>query len=349
MKKAVLAGYYGFQNMGDEALLEVLVLKLKELNPKIKIVALANNPQETSKRLRIEAVDRAKLLKIIKALWGSDRIIFGGGGLFQDVTSFRSLLYYLGLITIAKIMRNKIFLIAQGIGPLKRKMSRRLLSIVFKLADEISVRDKNSFEILSELYQKRITVTSDPAMLLAVHKRDIKIEDNNKKIIISLRKSPLFTKSKKDMLVQVLKKLIKEEDLELVFLPFHGENDKKVSLEIINMLDGNGKLEEPKTMPQYLVRTMEGAYGVIGMRLHSLVFSAILDIPFVGISYDPKIISFCKSFDSPVLDLETFNPIDLEKAIKEILTLRQTYSKRIKEKMEIQKQDINNYLNRVLK
>lgn len=349
MKKVVLAGYYGFQNMGDEALLEVLILKLKELNPHIRIFVLANNPKEISKKLKVEAVERFNLFHLIKAFFMSDRIIFGGGGLFQDITSLKSLLYYLGLIVIAKIMRNKIYLIAQGIGPIKRKASKILISITFKFVNEISVRDEKSYEILNKLISKNIIITADPALLLPVHKRDLKTDELKKKVVVSLRKSPNFTKSKKDILVQVLKKIIQEENLKLHFLPFHGDEDKKVSIEIINMLDIDCILEEPKTTPQYLIRSLEGSYMVIGMRLHSLIFSSILEIPFIGLSYDPKVKSFCGTFNSPAIDLETLNPIDLEKSIHDVLMLRQTYIKRIKEKLEQQKQIINNYLNKALK
>lgn len=348
MKKAVLAGYYGFGNIGDEALLEVLISKIKEINPKTKIIILANNPKDIFKRLKTPAVDRANILHIIKALFGSDKIIFGGGGLFQDITSFKSLLYYLGLIVIAKIMRNKVYLIAQGIGPIKRNVSHKLLSIIFRMVDEFSVRDKKSFELLSNLYKKKITITSDPALLLK-YRRDVRFDENSKKVIISLRKSPHFTKSKKDIFIQVLKKLMIEENIEPVFLPFHGQDDKKVSLEIINMLDGPLKLEEPQTNPLYLLRVMDGTSIVIGMRLHSLIFAAGLGIPFIGISYDPKVTSFCNSYKSPVFEIESLNPFDLEKSIKDVLSLRNTYSKRIKEICDKQKDNINNYLNEALK
>lgn len=36
---------------------------------------------------------------------------------------------------------------------------------------------------------------------------------------------------------------------------------------------------------------------VIGMRLHSIIFSAVMNTPFIGISYDPKIDRFVKRMD----------------------------------------------------
>lgn len=33
---------------------------------------------------------------------------------------------------------------------------------------------------------------------------------------------------------------------------------------------------------------------LIGIRLHALIFAALMHVPFIGISYDPKIDSFCR-------------------------------------------------------
>ena len=348
MNKVVLAGYYGFGNVGDEALLEVLVSNIKELNPDIKITILANQPKDVQKRLKTEAVNRSNLFHIVGAFYGADKVIFGGGGLFQDITSFRSLIYYLALIVIARVMKVKVYLIAQGIGPLKRKISKRLVQLIFKFIQEVSVRDEKSLEILRQLYSKKIVLTYDPALLLSSNK-EVAINEDIKKVIISIRGFPDLTRSKKDIIVQVLKKLIKEEDIKIVFLPFHGEEDKKACIEILNMLDGHGKLEEPQTTPLYLLRIMEGTYVVIGMRLHSLIFAAGLGIPFVGLAYDQKVTSFCESYKMPVLELENLNPFDLEKDIKEVLSLRQRYAKRIMEVCKQQRENINSYLINVLK
>ena len=49
----------------------------------------------------------------------SELIISGGGSLLQDVTSKRSLLYYLSIIGLGKFFGKKVMLFAQGIGPIR--------------------------------------------------------------------------------------------------------------------------------------------------------------------------------------------------------------------------------------
>ena len=36
---------------------------------------------------------------------------------------------------------------------------------------------------------------------------------------------------------------------------------------------------------------------LVGVRLHSLIHAAIMEVPMIGISYDPKVNSFMKSMD----------------------------------------------------
>ena len=42
----VISGYYGFNNLGDEAILEELIEELKELTESENIVVLSNNPEK---------------------------------------------------------------------------------------------------------------------------------------------------------------------------------------------------------------------------------------------------------------------------------------------------------------
>ena len=98
-KKAVISGYYGFDNFGDEAILNVLVSNLKK--NEIEVCVISKNPQKTSKKLDIKSVYTFSILSILKSIKSSDVLISGGGSLLQDVTSLKSLFYYLFIIFIA--------------------------------------------------------------------------------------------------------------------------------------------------------------------------------------------------------------------------------------------------------
>jgi L-malate glycosyltransferase len=47
-QRVFIAGYYGFGNAGDEAILATMVRHLRELRPGLTITATSNTPAETA-------------------------------------------------------------------------------------------------------------------------------------------------------------------------------------------------------------------------------------------------------------------------------------------------------------
>ena len=107
MNKVVLSGYYGFNNAGDEAVLQAIINSLKKADQDLDITVLSNNPEHTTKAYGVKAVNRWKLNEIAGAIKESDLLISGGGSLLQDVTSKNGILYYLGIIGLARIHKSQ--------------------------------------------------------------------------------------------------------------------------------------------------------------------------------------------------------------------------------------------------
>ncbi|HEX5324797.1 MAG TPA: polysaccharide pyruvyl transferase CsaB, partial [Capsulimonadaceae bacterium] len=169
MKRIVLSGYYGFQNAGDEAVLAGLIMALRAARPEneLEITALSIDPARTKLEHGINALHRYRTGQVLRAIGRADLVLSGGGSLLQDSTSAHSIFYYLAIIRLAQMMGKKTMFIAQGIGPLIRKRSRKLTASVANRCSAITVRDNASCELLREIGVKRpITVTADPALLL---------------------------------------------------------------------------------------------------------------------------------------------------------------------------------------
>ena len=98
MNKIVISGYYGFANAGDEAMLTSIVRALRGVQPEIDLTVISGNPAETSAKHKVKSIYRFNFFKIYNALKNADMLLSGGGSLLQDVTSLRSLFYYLFII-----------------------------------------------------------------------------------------------------------------------------------------------------------------------------------------------------------------------------------------------------------
>ena len=316
MKNILLAGYYGFGNLGDEAILEMVLKQLLEITDRDNIAVLSGNKEETSNKYNINTIDRYNVLSIIKRLKTSNAIVFGGGSLLQDVTSKRSIYYYLFLIKLAKLMGNKVVMLSQGIGPILNEKSRKITSNTLNKVDYISVRDKQSKEFLEEIGvdKNKISLSADPVInFRSDEKQENRFEDK-KRVCFSLRNWKSANVSGK--ISQVTKKL-NENNIECYFIPFYYNED----LELINEIEKN--IGESATYYKERLSTNE-AYDIIknmnllvGVRLHSLIFAASANVPFVAVSYDHKVDHFVESVNMNVAC--SIDEIDIDTLYDEIV------------------------------
>ena len=128
-KRVVLSGYFGFKNFGDEAILSLLVNKLQ--SDKHRITVISHDPNYTKSIYKhIRSVYTFDFTNIIGAISKSDVLISGGGSLLQDVTSIKSLIYYLLVIFIALFLKKTVIIFAQGIGPINSLLGNILTKII---------------------------------------------------------------------------------------------------------------------------------------------------------------------------------------------------------------------------
>lgn len=316
MKNILLAGYYGFGNLGDEAILEMVLKQLLEITARENITVLSGNKDETSNKYNINTIDRYNVLSIIKRLKTSNALVFGGGSLLQDVTSKRSIYYYLFLIKLAKLMGNKVVMLSQGIGPILNEKSRKITSNTLNKVDFISVRDKQSKEFLEDIGvdKNKISLSADPVINFRSDEKQENKNEDKKKVCFSLRNWKNANVSGK--ISSVAEKLT-ENNIECHFIPFYYNED----LELVNEIEKN--IGEVATYYKERLSTNE-AYDIIknmnllvGVRLHSLIFAASADVPFVAVSYDHKVDHFVESVNMNVAC--SIDDIDIDQLYNEII------------------------------
>jgi polysaccharide pyruvyl transferase CsaB len=173
MSRILISGYYGFNNAGDDVVLYGIISSLRREQPHISLSVLSNQPDRTAALFGIPAYNRWRLSTIVRELKRCDLLVMGGGTLMQDVTSPRSVLYYLGIVSIAKLLGKPVVFYAQGFGPILKSFSRRLIKQVVNRVDVITVRDYESGEDFKAcgVTKAPVYVTADPA--LTIHPDDI--------------------------------------------------------------------------------------------------------------------------------------------------------------------------------
>jgi len=266
MEKVLLGGYFGFENIGDDAILlsEINFLKKENFIPIILT-------KSDKKIFNEESIDRYNFLKIIKFKNQFNSFILGGGGILQDSTSFRSLIYYLSLINLMKFLNKKVILLNIGIGEIKREISKKLLLKTLKKCDLIIFRDEYSYNFFDDLSNKFIS--SDSSFYLNFQKKE-----KEDLILVSLRYFKNLDLNKFKIFIDRLKEKI---SLNFEFIVF-----SKEEIELAKYLNLNYFYSKN---PVETIEKISTSKFLIGTRYHSIIFSILTETPFIGLIYDIKV------------------------------------------------------------
>ena len=302
MSKIVISGYYGFGNAGDEAMLTAMISSLRRLEPDAEFTVLSGNPDETQERHGVKAVYRMNALDIVRSVASCDLLVSGGGSLLQTVTSERSLYYYLSVMLLGKTFGKPVMIYAQGVGPVYSSAARRAVRCIGNQLNLITVRDEGSLLELQRIGVKRppIYVTADPVLSLPpadlafgrsiLQSHGVKTDDTI--IGMSVREWKDMAHYKK-VLAQVADKLA-AKGAKLVFLPMQ-QPDVEAAERIASYMQAPSIVINQEYRTEELLSLMGNLDMLIGIRLHALIFAAVMNVPFIGISYDPKIERFLDS------------------------------------------------------
>jgi polysaccharide pyruvyl transferase CsaB len=306
-----LSGYYGFSNAGDEAVLSSIITGLKaQFGPAADITVFSGSCETTEKLHGVKAVSRSPL-GINAAVGDCDLLISGGGSLIQDATSLKSLLYYLGVIWLARDCR--VMVLGQGIGPLRRRISKILTRFVLNKVGMIAVRDRESAELLRQIgvTEPPIHVTADPTFILEPCSdeetesllADSGIKPGEAVIAVSMRSWPGCPQIA-EITAEALEKLADNLNARILLVAMQSPDDFVVARKIHQWCPDAAIQSKPWNPRQ--VRGVLGQCSLVaGMRLHALVLASSAGVPCLGISYDPKVESFMNAANQPCIPLET--------------------------------------------
>ncbi len=347
MKKIVISASYSGTNLGDEAILESIIKNIYKINKGFKVIVLAWDRQAVSdfhKELfkkydikvsqeiggRFQLKQPSNFFSILKSFFciaSSDFFIWGGGGIINDEGYYLS--RYLLTLRIAQFFKKKTFVFAVGVKKIPDKKMLKIVKNCVEKASLVSVRDQKSKEnLLSMGVNTDIKVVADPAFLLVDNSKNTTSKDSYGQVNIGLNLRPWFDRiihgleerRKIDVAISnlavVLLELKKEINFKIYYFPFDLKKDKAVLKKIKKLISQEIEINYIKQFKNLheMKENFKKMDVFIGMRLHSIIFSIILNIPFYSISYTEKTSSLIELIDcrDNYVELEDLASIDFD-------------------------------------
>ena len=301
--RILLCGYYGYGNIGDDALLTAAVKRARKEYPKSFITALTRRGDKNTRDFGVRCVRRTNIFMVVREIKKADKVIFGGGTLLQNATSRRSLMYYLMILSYAQKRGVSTLLWGNGIGRIKGEYFRKKTAVVLSRCDFLGIRDDGSatqIKTLLGVYSLpcKVCREDDIAMWtppcdsdrLAYMLSEMGISERDKIIAVAVRGR------EREEYVKELEEYVSEacgQGAIPVYIPMFPSEDLKVSREMMKRCGGRLAYPIGGADARGLI---ERAEQVVAMRYHALVFAHSANTPFKSIGSQPKLHRFCQSY-----------------------------------------------------
>ena len=299
---ALVCGAYGRGNAGDDAILEAIVTELRQIDPDLPIWVLSRNPDDTRLTYRVNSIYTFAFPRFLRRMGKTRLYINGGGSLMQDVTSHRSLWFYLFTISAAKRLGCQVMMYGCGIGPIHSPANRRRAAKVLqKSVDAITLRDTHSREELEDMgvTNPKIILSADPTVILPAAPEQVVdgilesqgIDPRGRYIGFALRPWPGF-EEKASLFGAAADYAYEKYGLIPVFLPIERRLDVGAAKLAAQHMKAPHYILPETGSSDHTIGLFARMQVVVSMRLHALVFAAGQGVPLVGVVYDQKISSF---------------------------------------------------------
>lgn len=316
MYRIGISGSYGGMNLGDEAILHVIMRELRNRLP-VSITVFSLNPQDTQSRHAVEHVAAVRQLsrkQLAQEIGELDLFILGGGGILFDAEA----LAFLRGVQIAQELGIPVMTWAIGVGPLNDRHVQTVVQQTLSAVNLLTVRDERSRLLLEEIEVTReIHVTADPGLLLEPEafteemRAQEGIPPDSRIIGLSIREPgpaapDLTVEHYHDLLANTVDYLIDRVDATVLFIPMERRQDMQqahaVAARAANV-DRTLILKGNYTSRQIL-GLMNHLTFAIGMRLHFLIFASVAGVPFVPLPYSSKVSEFVDQLGFTVASIQ---------------------------------------------
>lgn len=347
LTKILNIGWIGKGDFGDEAMALALRKFLQKNN--IRSITYYNQGKFPIHRdpndLKIKHLHKFENLKWLKKILDNiylrkyNTLIIGGGSLFH---SFNSINWKFDIIEKLKKINpnNKIGCIGVSIGPFENLSAQQKCG---KLLDNVNIsvmRDRHSAEIGRNISTNTGIISSlDTSLALPFFFPEYFKHDSTQNQINNVVGVIFIDKNKPDVAADYFKKylevindLLEKNNKIILFSLYTGDAyyDKELN-QLLKMKSRSPENVEIHNFHNDIFKTIDElkrCSKIVSMRLHGIIFSYLLNIPFLSLAYNQKNISFCKTINYPdKLSLEFNDSLSIDTILENFKNLEKESDK----------------------
>jgi len=294
----MVSGYYGYNNSGDDLVLQSIVMDLKARRADLSITVLSRRPRETRSQYGVNAIYRFNLFSIWKLLRRTRLLITGGGSVIQDLTSTHSLIYYLWIIRTAGRLGVSNMLYANGIGPIRNAANINRVRRTLDSVELITLREEDSYALLRSIgvSSPRIHVTADAVFNLPLPDEESAITElaalgivPGEFFCIAIRAWRYNPEGFEQQIATFADYVAEKYQYAILFILMRPSEDTEIAKKTMSLMKNPAILLETTD-------SLDSIRGVVGlsaftlaMRLHTLIYAINQGVPVIGLDYDPKV------------------------------------------------------------
>jgi polysaccharide pyruvyl transferase WcaK-like protein len=338
--RVVIHGGYGKNNMGDDAILHVLLTRTKKYLPKADIMVVCHGPDNVLKWYPDISACHFKSFSALRAIAKSHIYFIGGGGIINVINTYSGYRtfrifdlkgkFLFVAAYLAKIFGAKTHFYAVGATSFPDPVVKLLARIVMNQADVVSVRDSLSITNLRRIgVKKELVQVLDPALSLQpAHKetalavlKECGIHRGQRPIVcINMRYvNDKVIDNRKTIAetIVLIRYLINEKMCDVFFIPVsqhpsnHFEDDLDFGRQVKKGLNltSHFYLMEKYYHPTVMMAVLREMDFCILERLHAVILASKTGVPFFAVAYDNKVSEFVKTTgrENMMIDLNGFN------------------------------------------
>ena len=334
-RSVVVHGFYGAGNLGDEAILTVLLADLANIGD-IEPLVFSRRPREVQRLHGAASVNPARLGGLTGRwrLRQASAFVLGGGGLLKDYgETSANVRAWLRWLRRARAGGRRTAVWAVGVENLRFPESIELIRETLEDVDVVSVRDESSARRLREIGVSRpIGVSADPAVTLGAAYRRARSPDERPRIVVCLRHwfkyGPALHDERRnarllDSVAATLDHAVTEWGAHLEFVPFRTvdyDDDRRVMHAVADRMRHGAVVSHRESAPRpaEAAELLASADLVVGMRLHSVILATAAGVPTLALSYMAKVRDYMSAIGQErfCVDVEDAGPERLREMLE---------------------------------